>query len=249
MKQRKGIPEPAAWALHTRAYVLLLSGWQLAIIGSFNMWPFGLRVSRVAVALGYLLAGAFMILSYKLVAIADSSKQEGGSGPISYFGRPRPRRFFFAGFVYTPIGFLILMSVEWSDAPWCPTILRLPQFFLLLVALLSAVSAGLIFHRYRGIERNRSRAERVLATSTLLVLGLAAAVQIFLGKRRTDVLAFLRHGSLYSRFSILVVAGSRRDITVTLRGPALRLNAFGSRGGQVAWRCHRTRPGIPPTAS
>ena len=145
------------------------------------MWPFGLPVSRVSIIMGYLLAAAFMILSYKLVAIADSSKQEGGSRPINYFDCPRPRRLFFAGFVYTPIGFLILMSVEWSDAPWCPMILRLPHFYLLVVGLLSVVSAGLLFHRYRGVERTRTRATRVLAAVTLFVLGFAAAVQIFVG--------------------------------------------------------------------
>lgn len=182
MKQRRGTPEPAAWAVQTRARVLLLVGWQLAILGSINMWPFGLPASRVSTIMGYLLAGAFMILSYKLVAIADSSRQAGGSRPISYFGRPRPRRLFFAGFVYTPIGFLILMSVEWSNAPWCPVILRPPRFLLLVVVLLSAAAAGLIFQRYRGTERGRSRAERVLTVVTLVVLGFAAASQIILGE-------------------------------------------------------------------
>ena len=83
MKERKGIPEPAAWDLHRRAYVLLLSAWQLAIIGALNMWPFGFPVSWVSVAMGYLLAGAFLSFTFKLVALAVSSKQEGGPRPIN----------------------------------------------------------------------------------------------------------------------------------------------------------------------
>ena len=83
VKERKGVPEPAAWDLHRRAYVFLLSAWQLAIIGSLNMWPFGFPVSWVSVAMGYLLAGAFLSFTFKLVALADSSKQEGGPRPIN----------------------------------------------------------------------------------------------------------------------------------------------------------------------
>lgn len=181
MKERKGIPEPAAWDLHTRTYVLLLSAWQLALIGSLNMWPFGFPVSWVSVTMGYLLAGAFMIITYKLVAIADSSKQEGGSRPINYFGRPRPRWIFFCAFVYAPIGPLIIMSQEWADAKWCPAILQPPRIWLLLVALVSIVSLGLIFQRYRVAGRVEHRVGTVLAVGTLLVLVLATVGQIFVG--------------------------------------------------------------------
>jgi hypothetical protein len=150
----------------------------MAVIGLLNMWPFGFSESRVLIIVGYLLAGVFVVLSYKLVALADNLEQEGGAKPITFFGRPRSRRLFFAALIYSPVGPLIPMSIIWSDAPWCPILLRPPQFWLLLVVLLSALSAVLIFHRYRRVERNQARARRVVAAVTLLVLGLAAAAQI-----------------------------------------------------------------------
>ena len=180
IKLRKSDPGPAAWKLHTRAYILLLSGWQVAIIGVLNMWPFGLSKSQISATIGYLLAAVFMVLSYKLVAIADSSEQEGGGRPISYFGRPRSRRIFLCAFVYTPVIPLIMMSVGWSSLNWCPTLLKIPQVLLLLVTSLSAVSAGLIFQRYRNVERDATRVGRILARVTLLLLGLATSVQIML---------------------------------------------------------------------
>jgi hypothetical protein len=181
VKGANGILDPEAWVLHSKAYVLLLSGWQLAVIGSINLWPFGLSVSPATVIAGYLLAAAFMMFSYKLVAIADDSKQEGGSRPINYFGRPRSRRMFFCGFVYTPIGLLVAFGIVWSDWRLCPAILRVPQIWTLLAALLAAMSAGLIFQRYRSVERNRTRGGRALATGTLLVIGCATVLQVFLG--------------------------------------------------------------------
>ena len=151
------------------------------------MWPLGFSDSRVTIAIGYLSATIFMILSYKLVALADRSQQEGGSKPLSFFGRPRSRRLAFCALIYSPIGPLIIMSAEWSNAKWCPAVLKVPRFWLLLVALLSAVAAGFVFQRYRAAERVRTRTGRVTAVVTLMVLGLAAAIEIGL---RYDVLMY-----------------------------------------------------------
>lgn len=178
-KQRMGELEPAAWALRRRAYILLLAGWQVAIIGLLNLLQFSFSESWVSIVIGYLSAGIFMILSYKLVAIADDHQQEGGQRPINYFGRPRSRRIFFCGFVYTPIGLLVAFSIVWSDWKLCPPLLRLPQLWLLLTALLSAASAGLIFQRYRVAGVNKALAGKLIAV-TFLGLGLAGAIQIFL---------------------------------------------------------------------
>jgi hypothetical protein len=196
IEQKRGRQEPLDPARHTQAFVLLLAGWQLAIIGLLNMWPLGFSDFWVTTAIGYLSAAIVMILSYKLVAIADRSEQVGGSRPISYFGRPRSRRIFFAAFVYTPLVVpLTMMSVEWSNAKWCPAVLKVPQFWLLLVALLSAAAAGFVFQRYRAAERVRTRTGRIIAVVTLMVLGLAAAIEIAL---RYDVL-------MYALSSIAVV--------------------------------------------
>lgn len=180
IRQRRGSPEPAAWLIHTRAYVLLLAGWQVVIVGLLNLWPFAFPDSRVSGAIGYVLMIFFLILSYKLVAIADTSKQEGGARPISYFGRPRSRRLFLCGLVYTPIIPLIILSSVWSGAQWCPVLLRRPQVWLLVVTLLSTVSSGLIFQRYRGAREDMSKAQAVLIIVTIVVLGLAATVQMIL---------------------------------------------------------------------
>ena len=101
-EQRKGIPEPAAWAIHLRAYALVVTGWLVAIVGMLTMWQFGFSGSRAAIVLGYGVVGIFAILSYRLIAIADGPRQSGGSRPLNYFGRPRSRKIFFCGFVYTP---------------------------------------------------------------------------------------------------------------------------------------------------
>src|SRR4029077_5052565 len=61
VKQTTGRDE-LAWALHNRAYVLLLSGWQAAVLGLVNIWQF-VPGSSVQVGLGYISVGVFIILS------------------------------------------------------------------------------------------------------------------------------------------------------------------------------------------
>lgn len=179
-KQRRGLIEPGGWALQTKATVFIFSGWQVAIVGLLNFWQADFSGSRAYVIIGYLLMPVFAVVSFKLVRIADSPQQEGGSRLFNYFGRPRPRWMFFCGFLYTPTIPLIILSVEWSDAKWCPVLLRLPQFWLLLAALMSVASTGLIFHRYRRAAPNKTWAVNVLI-GTLLGLGLTGAVQMMSG--------------------------------------------------------------------
>jgi hypothetical protein len=176
-KQRRGTPEPATWFLHRRAYLLLLFAWELAIVGWLNIQAFVFAVSPFSVILSYLSVGVFIFLSYKMVALADSSKQDGGSIPLNYFGRPRPRWMFFCGFVYTPIGPLIIMSLFWSGHKWCPTLLQPPQIWLLLLALLSAMSMVMVFQRYRRAQPNRVLAIRVIVP-TMCGLACTAALQV-----------------------------------------------------------------------
>jgi len=177
VKQTTGRDE-LAWALHNRAYVLLLSGWQAAILGLVNIWQF-VPGSSVQVGLGYISVGVFIILSYRLVSAADNAKQEGGSRPLNYFGRPRSRRLFFGVFLSVPIVVLIDMNVRWSDAPWCPNLLRLPGLWLLFIALASAMSAVLILQRYRGVAGDRAWRNGLLV-GTVVVLGCAWGIQVFL---------------------------------------------------------------------
>jgi hypothetical protein len=178
-KLRSDNPEPAAGLLHTRANVLLLSASQVAIIGLLNILGFGFSGSTVSIILGYVLAGGFMILSYKQVAIIDRPAQEGGSKPLSFFGRPRSRRLVFCALIYSPIGPLIVLSLIWSDWKWCPTLLRIPNIWLLVSAMLALISAGLAFQRYREAGTRREWATQIVVV-TMVVLGLTGFVDILL---------------------------------------------------------------------
>jgi hypothetical protein len=55
-KQRNGDPEPAAWAIQTKASVLTLCGWQIAIVALLNFWQPDFSGSRPSVIIGYLLS-------------------------------------------------------------------------------------------------------------------------------------------------------------------------------------------------
>jgi hypothetical protein len=175
-KQRSGDPEAAAWAIQTKASLLTLSGWQVAIIGLLNVLQSGFSGSQASVIIGYFMTAIFAVVWFRLLLMADRSQQEGGPEPLSFFGRPRPRWMFFCLFFYTLIIPLIIASVELSNARWCPVLLRPPQFWLLLVSLMSAASTGLIFHRYWRAAPNKTWAIRVLI-GTLLGIGLAGLVE------------------------------------------------------------------------
>jgi hypothetical protein len=160
--------ELSAWPFRRRASVLLLVAWQLEIVGLFSMGASGLS-SRSAVALSCLTTAVFVAVAYKMVSLADSPEQDGGAKPINYFGRPRSRRIFFAGFVYTPIGPLLILSAAWSGHRWCPKLLQPPQLWLLLITLLSGMAAGMIFQRYRLATGNRVLATRISVSTVCLL--------------------------------------------------------------------------------
>jgi len=159
--------------------VFVLSASQVAIVGLLNILGFVFSGSQVSIDMGFLLASIFIILSYMLVAIADSPKQEGGSSPLSFFGHPRSRRLLFFALMYGPIVPLMMMSFGWSDKRWWPTLLRVPQFWFLLTALIAALSAGMIFQRYRRAEADKKRAARILVV-TFLVFGFTGLSDWFL---------------------------------------------------------------------
>jgi hypothetical protein len=102
-QQRSGDPEPAAWSIQTNGSVLTLSGWQVAIVALLNFCQSGFSGSPTSVTMGYLLTTFFAVVWFKLVRIADSPEQEGGSKPFNYFGRPRRRLMFCApSFTHRP---------------------------------------------------------------------------------------------------------------------------------------------------
>ena len=165
-KLRRGTPELAFWAIRRRASALLVFGWQLAIVGLLNIWAVSFHESHGSIVSGYCLAAVFIVLSYKTVALADSAEQFGGSKPVNYFGRPRSRRIFFCAFVYTPIGPLVILSFAWSGREWCPALLQPPELWLLLLALISTMSAGMIFQRYRAASPDKALAMKIIVSTT-----------------------------------------------------------------------------------
>jgi len=169
----------AAWDRRNKAYLLVLAGWQVAIVGLLNMWPFDFLETQRPTIVGYLLVCVFVILTYRVVAMSDKQDQDGGSKPIGFFGCARSRRILFSAVVYTPTLPLIIASLGLSDLRWCPDILRPPEIWLLLVAVLSVASAILTFQRYHAVAGDKHwRIGILLVTS--FTLGLAAAVQILL---------------------------------------------------------------------
>lgn len=177
-ENRKRIPNDSSWYLRRRAQILLLVGWEFLIIGWLNIQGISLRFYGY-VLIGYISVGLFIILSYKIVALADDKNQKDGSMPLNYFGRPRSRRIFFAGFIYTPIGLLIILSLAWSSREWCPAILQPPQIWFLVLALVSIAAAGMVFQRYHSVSSDRPLAIR-LFTATACVVLLSTVIRLIL---------------------------------------------------------------------
>ena len=167
----------SAWPFRRTASVFLLVGWQLEILGLFSIAASS-PSTRISVALSGLATAVFVAVGYKMVSLADSSEQDGGTKPINYFGRPRSRRIFFAGFVYTPIGPLLILSAAWSGHRWCPKFLQPPQLWLLLITLMSCMAAGMIFHRYRSAAGSRVMATRI-SISTICLLACSVVSYAF----------------------------------------------------------------------
>jgi hypothetical protein len=178
-KERKGTTEPVDWSSQREAHALFLFAWELAIIGWLNVEAFAFSGATSEVVFGYSLVVLFVVLLYKMLGLAESSEQDGGSRPLSYFGRPRSRRLLFFVLIYTPITPLIMASAIWSGRGWCPVLLQPPQIWLLLIVSLSAASAGMVFHRYREVPPNKALAIRLFVPSTCGLLGLAALQAIF----------------------------------------------------------------------
>lgn len=165
--------------IRTRAYVLLLIAGQVAILGILNVAAVNSPRLHVPLILSYLLCAAYFVASYKILSIADSPKQSGGYIPLTLLGVLRSRRFFFIVFVgYCTVCPLTIASLEFSvgSGGWQPSVFQPPQACLLMAAIASAISAGLLFQRYRGVAARNSIGTKVLGV-TLCVLAFAAFIQ------------------------------------------------------------------------
>lgn len=175
IRKERGDRNPALWVLQRKLRVVLIVAWQLAILGLLNILAVA-ELSFGVFAINYLAATFFIILSYRLVALADSSSQGGGYVPVSYFGRPKSRKLLFGGFVIAPLSMLayagIIILYKWK---WCPYPFLPAQVCLLLLSLSSGMSSGLIIHRYWGAPPERRLALRLLL---LTVVGLTCTAII-----------------------------------------------------------------------
>ena len=195
---KKGKYVQRIWLLQTRAQLVLYVGCQLQIIALLNMWA-SLGPSTISVCAGsYFLAVCFIIVSDRMIALAELPTQDGGSKPLDYFGRPRSRRLLFWGFVAYPEtalalgGIWVFLGVKKYSAFNNP-----PQLCLLLVALASAGTAVMVFQRYRKSVANK-QASTIVILASFLCLGMAALVQL--------VLTYSYYVYGLSAFSIICIA-------------------------------------------
>jgi hypothetical protein len=169
------------WLLVARAQVTLFAAWQFAILGILNIWAFNFVGSAKIFVLSNVLLLICVFISDRLIALADSPDQDGGSKPLSSLGRPRSRRLFFWAFFVYPASSLVIAEMILSERmkPY-PAAFLPPQLCLLLDAVSSAVTAGLVFQRYRGKASGQPLAGRFIL-AVLLILGFGTGLQYFIG--------------------------------------------------------------------
>lgn len=175
----KGCPlSQSMWRLQTRAQIMLLAAWQLAIIGLLNIWSAESSVLPTILLLSNLLAALSIFIWDRMISIADSPTQDGGAKSLSALGRRRSRRLFFWAFFVFPLSSLIIADVMiFASGATHPAAFDPPQICLLLDALFSAGAAGLIFQRYRGVAASQAPSSAFILV-WLLVVFLAIGSQL-----------------------------------------------------------------------
>jgi hypothetical protein len=169
------------WLLQTRAQVMLLVAWQLAITGLLNIWSSDTSGFLGIFLLSNVLVAVCIFTWDRLISIADNPSQDGGAQSLSSPGHRRSRRLFFWAFFVYPLlslvlaGLMLFVKGKAYPAPFHP-----PQLCLLLDALFSAGAAGLIFQRYRGVSANQTHKATFILVG-LLVVGVAIGSQLFVG--------------------------------------------------------------------
>jgi hypothetical protein len=168
---------------YVRPYSLLLMAFQLSIIGALNISSLIWSRSLIHLITDYLLVLGFFVTAYRLLSIADSSKQAGGYIPFSFIGFPRTRRFLFVVFAgYCTLCPLTLASLEFSIGTdgWRPAIFQSSQMCLLMTAIMSLLYGGLICQRYWIVLRSDRHTSRRIIIVTLLFLSTAGVIQTIL---------------------------------------------------------------------
>jgi len=169
------------WLRQTRAQATLLIAWQLTITGLLNIWSGGTSQLLSVFLLSNLLILVSIFAWDRLISIADGKNQDGGARSLSSMGRPRSRRLFFWAFLVYPSTCLIVADVMiFASGRAHPTLFNAPQICLLVNALFSVGTAGLIFQRYRGASATEAY-RTAFALVGLLVFGAAVGSQWLVG--------------------------------------------------------------------
>jgi hypothetical protein len=195
---RKGDSTQALWSLERTVRALVLVAWQLAILGLLSIWAVEPVGSPAVLASSGLPLVICIIVSDRLIALADTPSQDGGTKPLSFFGRLRTRRVYFWACTVYPASAPVMLGVRMfmRGKPY-PSPLHPPQLCLLLAAVMSVGTAGLVFQRYRGLASDKRRSA-LCALAVFLVVGFAGVFAFFL--------AYSRYVYALSSLSVMCVA-------------------------------------------
>lgn len=151
--ERFEISSPSAWLFQTRIRIAVISGWQLLMLGLFDVWS-----SRDSLELStFILSNLSIIFCVynwdRLILIADSPNQDGGAKPLSFLGNPRSRRLFFLLLLVYPLSAFVLggMMLFIRGEPY-PFAFHPAQLCLTLDLIFSIGATVLIYQRYSGIS-------------------------------------------------------------------------------------------------
>jgi hypothetical protein len=165
--------------LQTRAQVLFLVAWQLAIVGVLHILQDNFAVTSSILVMCGLLLAMCIFLSDRLIAIADRPNQDGGSKPLRARGRPRSRRLFFWVWIVYPWSTLAGASVMmFIGKGRYPSLFHPPQVCLLLEVVFSAGVAALVFQRYRELAFS-GRLAAACFLPAVVILGFAGVFEMF----------------------------------------------------------------------
>lgn len=166
---------PALWQTALKARVAVLLGWQLALVGLLGVWAAGAAHSPAVAALSYGAAAGGVLVGDRLVALADSADQAGGTIPPAPFGRPRSRRLMFWALAVYPTATLWVAAAVFfrADAANAGAAVA-PRIAISVLAALSLASTGLVAQRYLG--GSAAANSRLLYPAAAIILAGAAAM-------------------------------------------------------------------------
>ena len=174
--EKAGYPQHIICQLQSRAQVFLILAWQLAIVGVLNICAGYLIVSVDSLVLSTGLLLMCIMISDRLVALADIPGPDGNPKPLQAFGQPRSRRLIFWALVVYPASCLMIAGLLlFLRARAYPMLFHPPQLCLLIAAVLSLGATVLILQRYRKAACGKICAAICIIT-TLTILTLSGIV-------------------------------------------------------------------------